>query len=283
MNTYWEELELPGGRRLVRDEAYGFLKVMPRPTDQELAPYYADVYRNPCVPHDPNGRAEIVCELASRPGRVLEIGCGGGEFLASFRDRGWKTLGVEPGRQHAEQARRRGIEVIERPLTDDLIKHLGSFDAVLLIHVLEHMIDPEEMLRMIHKLLKPGGIFFCEVPNDFSPLQEAAVAVRGLRPWWVVLPDHLNYFSVSTLSAFVAGNGFDVVVRTTDFPVEMFLLWGDIYVDDPEVGSWMHARRCRFEEAMRQAGKGKLLRDMYESMAALEIGREAVVCARKHA
>src|SRR2546425_3583836 len=156
MNTHWEELELPGGRRLVRDEIYGFLKVMPRPTDQELAPYYADVYRNPCVPHDPNGRAEIVCELASRPGRVLEIGCGGGEFLASFRDRGWKTLGVEPGRQHAEQARRRGIEVIEQPLTDDLITHLGNFDAVLLIHVLEHMVDPEEMLRMIHKLLRPG-------------------------------------------------------------------------------------------------------------------------------
>jgi len=281
VNMHWEKLELPRGQRLVRDEVYGYLKLIPRPSDEEIASYYKNAYRNPCIPHDPEGRVDIVCEIASSPGRVLDIGCGAGEFLSSFANRGWQTVGVEPGKQYAEKARGRGIEVIEEPLTDELVKRLGAFDAVLLIHVLEHIPYPENMLRMIRELLRPGGIFLCEVPNDFNPLQEVAITVHGLRPWWIALPDHLNYFSISTLASFIAGHGFEVVLQTTDFPVEMFLLWGDIYVDNPEVGGWMHARRCRFEDAMRQAAKGKLLRQLYDAIAKLGIGREAIVCARK--
>ena len=281
MNFTWDKLELPGGQLLVRDEVYGYLKVMPRPSDEEIAAYYRNAYSNPCIPHDPDGRADIVCEIAESPGRILDIGCGAGEFLCSFTKRGWQTVGVEPGKEYAEKARSRGIEVIEESLTDDLVKRLGTFDAVLLIHVLEHVPYPEHMLRLVRDLLGPGGLFLCEVPNDFNPLQEVAISVQGLRPWWIALPDHLNYFSISTLASCIAGHGFEILVQTTDFPVEMFLLWGDIYVDNPEAGSSMHGKRCRFERAMRQCGKGKLLRELYDAIAKLEIGREAIVCAKK--
>lgn len=143
---------------------------------------------------------------------------------------------------------------------------------MLLIHVLEHLPYPDEMVRNIHKLLSPGDIFLCEVPNDFNPLQEVAVAVHGLRPWWIAIPDHLNYFNISTLSSFIAGHGFDILLRTTDFPLEMFLLWEDNYVDNPEIGSMMHSKRCRFENAMRKAGKNELLRNWYAKIAELGLG-----------
>ncbi len=195
--------------------------------------------------------------------------------------RGWDAIGVEPGKEYALAARNRGIPVIESTLSGQLAEELGTFDAVLLAHLLEHLTRPEEMLGLVRRLLVPGGIFYCEVPNDFNALQEAAVSVHNLRPWWIALPDHANYFSIKSLSAFIAGNGFEVLHETTDFPVEIFLLWGDIYIDNPEVGSWMHAKRCRFEDAMRHAGKGELLRDLYEGMARLGIGRNAIVCARR--
>lgn len=273
-------MELPGGRRLVRDES-GFLKIMPRPSDEEIDRYYANEYRNPCVSHYPEGQADLVCELSPRPGRVLDIGCGRGELLEIFMNRGWQVLGIEPNKEYASIARSRGIPVIETMLTDRVVEEIGTFDAVLLVHMLEHVKYPEETVSRVRSLLVPEGIFYCEVPNDFNALQEAAVSVYDLRPWWVAVPDHLNYFSISSLSAFIASQGFEVTLQTTDFPVEMFLLWGDIYVDNPEVGSWMHGKRCRFEEAMRQAGKGKLLRDFYAAMAKLDIGREAIVCSRK--
>ena len=281
MSISWEKMELPEGRRLIRDEVYGFLKVMPRPSDEEIALYYENAYCNPCIPHDPEGRADMVCDFASRPGRVLDIGCGRGELLEVFVHRGWEAIGIEPNREYALAARNKGIFVIEDVLTEQIVEQVDTFDAVLLAHVLEHLAHPEEMVSMIRRLLVPGGIFYCEVPNDFNTLQEVAVSVHNLRPWWIVLPDHLNYFSIKSLSEFIAGQGFEVVLETTDFPVEIFLVWGDIYVDNPEMGSWMHARRCAFEEAMRRAGKDKLLRDLYAAIAKLGIGRQAIVCARK--
>lgn len=281
MDTTWEKMELPGGRRLVRDEKCGFFKITPHPSDEEIAAYYERAYQNPCVPHDPEGRADIVCEFVPELGRVLDIGCGRGELLEVFMHRSWEVMGVEPNKEYASDARARGITVVENVLTDQVVEQLGVFDAVILAHVLEHLSNPEEMLTMVQHLLVPGGLFYCEVPNDFNPLQEVAVSTHNLKPWWIALPDHLNYFSIESLSTFIANRGFEVVTETTDFPVEIFLLWGDIYVDNPQLGSLMHSKRCLFEEAMRQAGKGQLLRDLYNALAKLGIGREAIVCARK--
>jgi SAM-dependent methyltransferase len=281
MTEEWGDLELPGGRRLVRDADHGYLRVDPMPSDAELDAYYANAYRSPCVPHDPDGRVEIVTPLVPGPGRVLDIGCGAGEFLASFTARGWESVGVEPAAEYAARARARGIQVVEQILTPAVATTLGTFDVVLLAHVLEHVPRPLEMVRMVRGLLRPGGVFYCEVPNDFNPLQLAAREVNRLRPWWVVLPDHLNYFSLSSLASLLSSEGFDIEVRTTDFPVELFLLWGDVYVDNPELGRAMHQRRCRFEQALRETGRGDLLRGIYDRLAALEVGREAIVCGRR--
>lgn len=277
----WEQWELPEGRRVVRDERHGYLKVVPRPSEDELRAYYASAYRNPCVPHDPDGRAELLSQCAPTLGRVLDIGCGAGEFLDVLKARGWETVGIEPGQAYAHQARQRGLEVVQERLTPALVPRLGSFDAVLLIHVLEHLPEPDAMVRMAWDLLRPGGVLLCEVPNDFNPLQEVAVAVQSLRPWWVALPDHLNYFSIDSLAAFITAHGFDVLLKTTDFPMELFVLWGDVYVDNPGVGKATHAKRCRFEQAMIQAGHQRLLREWYAKTAELGIGREAIVCARR--
>lgn len=254
---------------------------MPRPSEEELESFYRKAYQNPCTPHDPVGRVDIICDLVPSAGRVLDIGCGSGEILIEFARRGWNTVGIEPGHRYAETARMQGIDVIERPLTRDLIKELGTFDVVVLAHVLEHLPDPEDMLHIVRDLLSSGGFFYCEVPNDFNPLQEAAVVVQGLRPYWITLPDHLNYFTIATLTSFVESHCFEVLVKTTDFPLEMFLLWGDIYVDNPEVGRMIHSQRCRFEDSLRRAGQEKLLRSLYSKIAELGIGREAIVCARK--
>lgn len=278
---HFENHVLPDGRRLQREPEYGFLKVIPRPSAEELSNYYGNRYRPPVRPHDPAGRAAIVEGLHPIPGRVLDIGCGQAEILEVLVQKGWTAVGIEPSSTDAGIARSKGVEVVPEMLTPEVVARLGVFDAVLLVHVLEHLPEPEAMLKLVHGLLRPGGIFYCEVPNDFNLFQEVAVETQGLRPWWIVLPDHLNYFSISSLSHFIGGHGFEVCLKTTDFPVELFLLWGDIYLDNPAAARDMHSRRCRFEQVLREAGQSEFLARFYEKLAELEVGRQAIVGARR--
>ena len=79
------------------------------------------------------------------------------------------------------------------------------------------------------------------VPNDFSELQSAAKRSRGKnKQWWVKLPDHINYFDFDSISKLLTNNRFHVVDELGDFPMEFFIMFGDDYIDNPEVGKWCH-------------------------------------------
>lgn len=121
---------------------------MPRPSASELDAYYTSNYRPPQVPHDPERAVDLVVQVLPTPGRILDIGCGLGDFLTAFRARGWDALGIEPGAGNCATCRERGLEVIEGFLDDDFAtRHQAAFDAILLESVLEHLADPDQMLR----------------------------------------------------------------------------------------------------------------------------------------
>jgi SAM-dependent methyltransferase len=86
--------------------------------------------------------------------RVLDFGCGPGKFLNRLQDSGWQTYGIEPS-TNAAFARHRQLE---QPPQD------GTFDLVLLNHVLEHVTNPLAILRQLAESLREGGILFVGVP-----------------------------------------------------------------------------------------------------------------------
>ena len=90
-------------------------------------------------------------------GHVLEVGCGSGLFLRFLRDAGYAVDGVETSAADAAYARERlGLSVFEGAL-ERLPLELGSYDAVVMVYVLEHIPDPAATLARIRDLLKPGG------------------------------------------------------------------------------------------------------------------------------
>jgi len=130
----------------------------------------------------------------SRPGSLLEIGCGPGLMLQAFRQRGWNVLGIERNQPMAERARTAlGLEIVSTPV--DALPGQSRFDLILMFHVLEHLADPLPLLRECARRLAPGGRLLINVPNL------ASWQSRFAGPAWMHLdvPRHLIHFTPATL------------------------------------------------------------------------------------
>src|SRR5262249_1619019 len=157
---------------------------------------------------------------------------------------------------------------------------LGTFDAVHLKLVLEHLPEPAEVLARARERLRPGGVVCVQVPNDFNALQTAVQATLATPPWWVAPPYHVNYFDFASLRRLCARVGLRVIREETNFPMEVFLLMGEHYVGNEAVGRACHRRRMVLEERLAAAGLNGLRRRLYRALAAEGLGREAIVYAR---
>lgn len=148
---------------------------------------------------------------ASRRGRVLDVGCGAGETLTELRRLGWQTEGVEPDPRAAEHAIRRGLDV-KVGLLEDQRYPSGSFDAITMSHVIEHVHDPIVLLAECRRVLKPNGLLVVTTPN----VKSLGHHLFG-RHWRVLeVPRHLTVFSRETLTLALHEAGFSgVAVRTT--------------------------------------------------------------------
>lgn len=114
-------------------------------------------------------------EKQRKPGRLLDVGAGKGEFLATARRRGWEVDGVEPSAPFCRYAKERhGLELRQGYLGQTSGLAEGSYDAVTLNHVLEHVEAPAVLLELCARYLKPGGVLFIEVPNSDSYLLRLA-------------------------------------------------------------------------------------------------------------
>lgn len=137
-------------------------------------------------------------------GRLLDIGCGTGKDLERIQQAGWHVTGVEMSPYAADLARARlGCEVIVGHFDEAAIEP-RRFDVVRLAHVLEHLPSPRRSLEKIHRLLRPGGLLWLEVPNA------ASSETRLFRRHWFQwdLPRHLYHFTSATLTRLLKETGF---------------------------------------------------------------------------
>lgn len=144
-------------------------------------------------------------------GRLLDIGAAGGAFVLEAKQAGFDAFGVEPTPRFAEHARSElGVDVRDGRL-EDLDLEPASLDVATMWHVLEHIPEPQESLRVVHDTLRPGGMLVVEVPNVQS------VAAEQMRDGWTHLdPDvHVSQFAPSPLRLLLERSGFDPVeIRT---------------------------------------------------------------------
>ena len=145
-------------------------------------------------------RALDYLESVTAAGRLLDIGCGSGSFLALAQKRGWEPHGVEmsPGLSSACE-RNLGTRVITGRF-EDVKLPAGRFDVVTMWDVIEHVIDPGFCIRKVKELLRPGGLAVFCTPDEESILARTGLAFYKLTlsryryPAFALHPPYHTYF-----------------------------------------------------------------------------------------
>ncbi len=286
--------------RVIEDPQYGYLRVDPIPSKKDVDEFYLQEFYSSHNTKFNDSSLEVQREekefFNTRWESILyrckeyfgnveglsmfDIGAGYCQALLYFREKDINVCGLEPSQEGADYARKQGIEIFQNGIEDFDCVGSKRFDIVTLLNVLEHLRHPYDILVDIkRKLLKPGGLLIIDVPNDFNDFQVAANAEYNLKEWWVCPPKHINYFSVSSLTNLLERAGYIVHYKESSFPLEMFLLMGDVYVGASELGKECHRKRVHFENVLRKQGKGERLEMFYQSLADLNLGRQVVVYA----
>lgn len=141
---------------------------------------------------------------ATPNGRLLDVGCGNGDVVATLNANGWRAEGVDVDPAAVELARRRGLSVKVGSLQEQGYPE-ASFDAVIHRHVIEHVPDPLALLAECQRILKPGGLLVSITPNALSWGHR-----RFGRSWFPLEPPrHLYVFTVPALINIARHAGFD--------------------------------------------------------------------------
>lgn len=152
----------------------------------------------------PRPRSELLLERLlshvslEQAGVLLDVGCGNGNFLRAFAQQrpAWILDGSEWDEKYLEQCRAiRGFRRLHTGSPDNIS---GSYDVVSIIHCLEHVPNPTQLLAQIHDRLAPNGLLLIQVPDCAS------------NPFMLTVADHCSHFSTESLAALVAACGFDI-------------------------------------------------------------------------
>jgi 2-polyprenyl-3-methyl-5-hydroxy-6-metoxy-1,4-benzoquinol methylase len=193
----------------------------PRHSAREIAAYYSavdkyDLWLRHLESRETMWRRRLTKMLArKKPGSLLDIGAGIGQFLALARNEYTRVEGTEVSATAVTIARERfGIDLRHGEALD--MRWTERFDNITLFHVLEHVHRPIDMLRKCHALLGPGGVLTLAVPNDQESLR-ARLGREKLAPISLAEHEvHLSHFTEKTLRALLERAGFQVREASVD-------------------------------------------------------------------
>ncbi len=221
---------------ITRCNKCGFVFLKERPTQKWMENYYKNVYTvgipdaavTVAVPEDFNlldtkdeyiaaQRKGLFNEAVAYYGKdimggtLVDIGCGWGALLHNARKSGMNVIGFEFINRNVQFAQDvLKLDVRQEQFTDSNIPE-NSVDIVTMSHVLEHVPDPLKLVKKIDYVLKPGGIFYCVVPNFYS----LCSAYLGERWDWLDRNCHYSYFTVDSITNLFTKAHLDIVKYST--------------------------------------------------------------------
>lgn len=180
-------------------------------TEQQSVVEFENAYSDQCEGSyfDPSKRdavAHCQCQFLeenfSKPARLLDIGCGDGNFARLMADHGWEVVGLDPAILAAKtEQKATGCLRLQPGSIADLNRH-EYFDVITLWDVVEHVEKPDQLVAEAATRLAPGGSMVVETGN-----YQSAGRLQSRGAWWNYQIDHRWYFAPPQLRALLAKAG----------------------------------------------------------------------------
>jgi 2-polyprenyl-3-methyl-5-hydroxy-6-metoxy-1,4-benzoquinol methylase len=191
----------------------------PRPNEEEIGKYYQseDYISHSDKANSPinfvykvarkfslSYKKNLINSIAKdKKGKILDYGCGTGYFLETMKDDGWKTYGIEPN----EDARNIASTKSEVQENIEALKLKNKkFDIITLWHVLEHIHNINDTIKILKTILKEKGKIIIAVPNIDSYDQDI------FQEEWAAydVPRHLYHFNQETMNTLMLKHGLKI-------------------------------------------------------------------------
>jgi len=286
----------------LRKNELGFWEVIDKPSPEELRKYYAERYFQEArgsfeIGYTPEEldyfhfRWEVKKNIIERirgdkKGSMLDVGCGEGHNIAFFREIGWTVRGLDFSSYGVKSQHPDCLDFLVTGDINELLEEEqiqgNSYDVIWLQNVLEHVVDPLKLFKDISSLVADDGLAIITVPNDFSITQLSAKKHNHIdSDFWVVLPDHLCYFSSKSLVDTSIQMGWVVREMISDFPIDWFLFHqGSNYVKNKELGKSAHFARVQIERSLQQNDPNDIIK-FWSGLAQVGVGRNLTIFLQK--
>lgn len=210
------------GFSIVRCENCGFVYVNSVPSKRQLNQFYHtfDYYNVDAVEkviRQDATRSLQKIELYKNTGSLLDIGCGRGFFMDEARKRGWEVQGIDYSKNVIDYART--VLHLNAQRSDVFsVTSEKKFDVVTLNQVIEHILNPKDLIQKCYDLLNSKGIIYIATPNIES------LAAKVAKEYFdhLIPPLHLGYFSQETLSRLLEESHFRILyLGSWSYPVDL--------------------------------------------------------------
>jgi len=228
---YGTEICYVNGMRYARDVARAVRRYKQTRRSVACYPEFQEYFVHYPIKHSKYSSHYYARKMVGSNQDVLDIGAGEGFFAAELAQAGNRITGVDNRPAPSESARFEQYFV--RDLEDGIEPVIGElqsrrFDRVLLLDVLEHLRDPDQILAECHRVLKREGLLIVSLPNV------ANIAIRLMLLFGrfeysergVLDKTHLRFFTRRTARRLLASNGYSIVEeRETVIPLELVIGW----------------------------------------------------------
>jgi 2-polyprenyl-3-methyl-5-hydroxy-6-metoxy-1,4-benzoquinol methylase len=174
-----------------------------------------------------SSHSQILTACAEGNGRkLLDVGCARGHLSSALQKQGWDVTGIEYDSHDAQVAQEAGIAMIVGTAESVLSNMVDTFDVIVFADVLEHFVEPLEVLTMAKRRLKPGGRIVISIPNvaHLTVRLQLLLGSFNYTDRGILDRTHLHFYTKRSLREMIAQANLEVVhLGATPAPIEEVL------------------------------------------------------------